>query len=124
MSKRSSLEAFIERANLYEYDYGSGTKPLPLLSQLPSDPPGVYTTNIPLLTVPLVGDLGHAGDKFRFKDIVTVAPVQEDDWKDVPLSKRTEVLKDIYMAGLGQGGGSAKLDAYPFRTSTHDSLGD
>lgn len=104
MIKREALERFIVKANSWQYDYGDGMKTLPLLSQDPSDPVGVYTANVPLLSIPLIGDLDHRGEKFKYMEVSIPAPAQDTDWDSIPDDKRTEVRRAVRSSGLGQEG--------------------
>lgn len=110
MFKKEALERFIIKANAWQYDYGDGLKNLPLLSRDPADPVGTYTANVPLLSVPLVGDLEHRGDKFKYHGVTTAAAVQDTDWDSVPKDARSDVREGYRKAGLGQG---AKFDNTP-----------
>lgn len=123
MFKKETVEKFISAANSYQYDYGTGVKNLPLLSSVPGDPPGVYTANVPLLHVPLVGDLDHIGEKFKYREVTPIAPVQDTDWADVPKDVRSEVYRSIREAGLGQGGGSFDNLA-DYYVATYSGSGD
>lgn len=105
MIKQETLRRFILRSNLWSYDYGDGTKSLPLLSRATGDPTGLYTANVPLLSIPLIGDLDHRGEKFKYLETDVDALIQDDEWDLVPLDKRTEVMDALRRSGLGQGGG-------------------
>lgn len=104
MGKREFLERFISKANALEVDYGLGTKQLPLISQLPGDPLGVYTTNAALLSIPLIGDLDNEGDKFKYPGITTPAPVQNAEWGKIPNRLRTASYDVIRRSSMGQWG--------------------
>lgn len=104
MGKREFLERFIQKANALEIDYGLGTKPMPLISQLPSDPIGVYTTNTRLLHIPLIGDLDNEGEKFSYPGITTPAPIQNLEWRLVPRRYQASCYDRIRNSRMGQWG--------------------
>lgn len=113
MRKKEVLEKFIRQSNLWRYDYGDGVKSLPLVSKEPGDPEGLYTANVPLLSVPLIGDLEHRGDKFKYHGVSVPALVQDTEWDNIPRASRTFIHEAVRKSGFGQGGG--KYTEIPYR---------